>query len=62
MVSLSDGVVTANSVTLAEQNLCAPIDGKGSLECYVTDSPPGFEYQAERFLGYPPDKVEKVIL
>lgn len=50
------------AVTLSEQNLCAPIDGKGSLECYVTDSPPGFEYQAERFLGYPPDKVEKVIL
>ena len=47
---------------LTKQNLHAPENASGSLECYVTDSPPGFESQAEKFLGYPPDKVEKVTL
>lgn len=45
---------------LAEHGM--PAHGTGGLRCYVTDSPPGFEEQARRFLGYAPESVEPATL
>jgi len=60
LIDSAETVAEEAAIILIENKMSTDSSNKGSLKCFVTDSPNKFESIAEHFLGYSLDNVQTV--